>query len=125
MHGVAEGQMPFSSAWDAQAETFELTAGDMVTWPQNMPHRVDNGPMMNVSVSMEFMTPPARMRANVLHANGVLRAALGWTPAMQDRLGPGHGRQARGRQPRTRPGPIARKPQPVLPETFAVETRTA
>ena len=28
VHGVAEGQMPFSSEWDAHAATFELTAGD-------------------------------------------------------------------------------------------------
>ncbi|HEY5007539.1 MAG TPA: hypothetical protein VII42_06025 [Caulobacteraceae bacterium] len=124
VHGVAEGQMPFSSEWDAQAETFELTAGDMVTWPQNMPHRVDNGPMMNVSVSMEFMTPPARIRANVLHANGVLRTALGWTPKVQDRLGPAMAAKlavASAHKAWTN----RRKAQPVLPETFAVETRTA
>jgi hypothetical protein len=124
VHGVAEGQMPFLSEWDAQAETFELTAGDMVTWPQNMPHRVDNGPMMNVSVSMEFMTPPARIRANVLHANGVLRTALGWTPRIQDRLGPAMAAKlalASAHKAWTN----RRKAQPVLPETFAVETRTA
>jgi hypothetical protein len=124
VHGVAEGQMPFATAWDAQAETFELTAGDMVTWPQNMPHRVDNGPMMNVSVSMEFMTPPARMRANVLHANGVLRTTLGWAPRVQERAGPALAAKlavASAHKAWT----ARRKAKPVLPETFAVETRSA
>jgi hypothetical protein len=88
VHGLAEGQMPFEPQWDERAETLRLTPGDMITWPQNLPHRVDNGPMLNVSVSMEYMTPPARVRANVLHANGVLRQALGASPKVQARLGP-------------------------------------
>jgi hypothetical protein len=124
VHGVAEGQMPFATEWDAQAETFELTAGDMVTWPQNMPHRVDNGPMMNVSVSMEFMTPEARLRANVLHANGVLRTTLGWTPRVQERAGPALAAKlvvASAHKAWT----ARLKPQPVLPETFTVESHPA
>lgn len=124
VHGTAEGQMPFATDWDAQAQTFELTAGDMVTWPQNMPHRVDNGPMMNVSVSMEFMTPEARLRANVLHANGVLRTALGWTPRVQDRAGPALAAKlvvASAHKAWT----ARRKAQPVLPETFTVESHPA
>ncbi len=124
VHGAAEGQMPFSAEWDARAETFEMTAGDMVTWPQNMPHRVDNGPMMNVSVSMEFMTPAARIRANVLHANGVLRGGLGWTPKVQDRAGPALAAKllvASAHKAWT----ARRKAAPVLPETFTVETRPA
>ncbi|HEX4096706.1 MAG TPA: hypothetical protein VHX64_08255, partial [Caulobacteraceae bacterium] len=52
---TAEGQAPFCAEWDADAVTFPMTPGDMTTWPQNMPHRVDNGPMLNVSLSMEFM----------------------------------------------------------------------
>ena len=84
----AEGQFDFDPAWDAQSTVFDMTPGDMVTWPQNAPHRVSNGPMVNVSLSMEFMTPAAMMRANVLYANGMLRRRFGWTPKVQDRLGP-------------------------------------
>jgi hypothetical protein len=85
---TAEGQAPFRSEWDADAESFALEPGDMTTWPQNMPHRVDNGPMLNVSLSMEYMTPNALRRARVLHANGVLRRSFGWTPRIQERPGP-------------------------------------
>jgi hypothetical protein len=76
-------QMPFNPAWDEAAETIELAPGMMVTWPQNAPHRIVNGPMVNVSLSLEFMTPPALLRANVIYTNGLLRRRLGWTPAIQ------------------------------------------
>ena len=86
---TAEGQAPFRAEWDADAVSFPMTPGDMTTWPQNMPHRVDNGAMVNVSLSMEFMTPRALRRARVLHANGVLRRSLGWSPKVQEQPGPG------------------------------------
>ena len=86
---TAEGQAPFRAEWDADAVSFPMTPGDMTTWPQNMPHRVDNGQMLNVSLSMEFMTPRALRRARVLHANGVLRRSLGWSPTVQEQPGPG------------------------------------
>jgi len=84
----AEGQFDFDPAWDADAERFILTPGTMVTWPQNAPHRVSNGPTMNVSLSMEFMTPAALLRANILYANGLVRRWWGWEPKVQTRLGP-------------------------------------
>ena len=40
VQGTAEGQMPFSPAWDEVSAARTLTAGDMITWPQNAPHRV-------------------------------------------------------------------------------------
>ncbi len=81
-------QLPFDPAWDARAEVFTMKPGDMVTWPQNAPHRIENGPMLNVSLSVEFMTPQALVRANVLYANAVLRRRLGTTPHLQAGMGP-------------------------------------
>ena len=66
-------QFAYEPAWDAGAEVYDLEPGRMVTWVQNAPHRIENGPMLNVSLSIEFLTPAALMRANVLYANGVLR----------------------------------------------------
>lgn len=77
-------QFAFRPAWDAGAELVELKPGMMVSWPQNAPHRIENGPMLNVSLSMEFMTPAALLRANVVYANGVLRRRLGVRPRLQD-----------------------------------------
>lgn len=70
-------QFAFDPAWDAGAEVYDLTPGRMVTWRQNAPHRIENGSMLNVSLSIEFMTPEALLRANVIYANGVLRRRLG------------------------------------------------
>lgn len=81
-------QMAFRPDFDGMAEVYDLTPGKMVTWAQNAPHRIENGPMLNVSLSIEFMTPAALMRANVLYANGVLRKA-GARPSVQDVPHPG------------------------------------
>jgi hypothetical protein len=81
-------QMPFDPAWDSQAKEVTLEPGMMVTWPQNAPHRIVNGPMVNVSLSIEFMTPQALLRANVIYANGVLRRRFGMDPAIQKGLDP-------------------------------------
>ena len=75
-------QFAFSPQWDAGAQVHDLTPGKMVTWVQNGPHRIENGPMLNVSLSVEFMTPAALVRANVLYANGVLRK-MGIQPRVQ------------------------------------------
>lgn len=77
-------QFAFRPAWDAAAQLVELHPGMMVSWPQNAPHRIVNGPMLNVSLSMEFMTPAALLRANVIYANGVLRRRLGARPRLRD-----------------------------------------
>lgn len=81
-------QFAFDPAWDAGAEVYDLTPGRMVTWRQNAPHRIENGPMLNVSLSIEFMTPAAVARANVIYANGVLRRRMGLRLDLADGLGP-------------------------------------
>jgi hypothetical protein len=81
-------QFAFDPAWDTGAQMFDLTPGAMVTWKQNAPHRIENGPMLNVSLSIEFMTPAALARANVIYANGVLRRRAGLNPRLRDGLTP-------------------------------------
>jgi hypothetical protein len=81
-------QLPFDLAWDSEAEEITLEPGMMVTWRQNAPHRIVNGNMVNVSLSVEFMTAPALLRANVIYANGVLRRRFGLKPSIQSGLDP-------------------------------------
>lgn len=81
-------QMPYDRDWDAAADVFDLEPGAMVTWRQNAPHRIENGPMMNVSLSVEFMTPRALLRANAVYGAGVLRRRLGVNSRTGDRFGP-------------------------------------
>ena len=70
-------QFTFQPQWVAGSQSVELTPGKMVTWAQNAPHRIVNGPMLNVSLSIEFMTPAAAVRANLIYANGILRRRAG------------------------------------------------
>jgi len=83
-------QFGYEPAWDEAAQVVDLEPGRMVTWPQNCPHRIVNGPMLNVSLSIEFMTPAALMRANLIYGNGVLRRRLGIQPrGVPERVGLG------------------------------------
>lgn len=113
-------QFAFDPAWDAAAEVFDLTPGKMVTWKQNAPHRIENGPMLNVSLSVEFMTPAALMRANILYANGLLRRRLGAEPKVQGGFTPmGLSKIAVARGAKAL---NLQKPNPrVLPMTFKLD----
>ena len=116
----AEGQFAYDPSWDAAARMLELNPGDMVTWTQNAPHRVENGDMVNVSLSMEFMTPQAVFRANILYANAMLRRHAGIAhPKVQERLGP----VAAAKLLVARAAKASRKKayKPILPPTFALD----
>lgn len=113
-------QFAFDPAWDAAAEVYELTPGRMVTWEQNAPHRIENGPMLNVSLSIEFMTPPALLRANVIYANGLLRRSLGARP----RIEPGFTPAAVAKLGLARAAKALNVPKPnerVLPASFRLD----
>jgi hypothetical protein len=77
-------QFAYTPDFDRGAEVHEMTPGVMVSWPQNAPHRLVNGPMLNVSLSIEYLTPAAMLRANVIYANGVMRRRLGARPRLAD-----------------------------------------
>lgn len=112
-------QLAFRPDMDAVSEVHDLIPGRMVTWEQNAPHRIVNGPMLNVSLSIEFMTPAALMRANVLYANGVLRKT-GLNPRVQTaphpmalaKIGLSRAVKAAG---------LVKTFERTLPETFTVE----
>ncbi len=72
-----EEEMDFEHRFDEDVTRIELKPGDAISWPQNAPHRVQNGDMLNVSLSCEYMTTSALLRANALYTNGVMRRSLG------------------------------------------------
>ncbi|MET0294318.1 MAG: hypothetical protein ABW042_04820 [Phenylobacterium sp.] len=113
-------QFAFQPAWDGGAQVVDLEPGAMVSWPQNAPHRIENGPMLNVSLSLEFMTPAALMRANLIYANGVLRRRAGLSP----RLAPGVTPVNVGKLAIARAAKALRLQTPherVLPTTFTLD----
>ena len=78
----SDENLPYDPAFDDKAMIHDLKPGEMLTWPQNAPHRIVNGDMVNVSLSIEFMTPRALWHANVIYANGLLRRLFGLNPSV-------------------------------------------
>lgn len=70
---VADEVLPFELSYDEHAHTYELQPGQMVTWPQNAPHRIDNLDVMNVSLSTEHYTRAAYRKEATYIANSYLR----------------------------------------------------
>jgi hypothetical protein len=82
-----EVDIPYHRWYDEYAMKYDLEPGQMVYWPNNAPHRVENGASINVSLTVNFMTEPIR-RSQIVHlANGILRYQLGWTPRNHETSG--------------------------------------
>ena len=112
-------QFPFDPAFDAHARVLDMTPGDWTSWPQNAPHRIVNGDDLNVSISIEYLTPRALVRANEIYANGVLRRQFGRRPALSRHLTPASFAKAG----MARAWKLARReaPKPPLPATFRLD----
>ena len=78
----------FDPRFDESADVFDLTPGDMASWPQNCPHRVMNEDCVNVSVTMEHWNADLRATYAVNYANGLLRQHVGKRPLSQATSGP-------------------------------------
>ena len=74
----------YNPEMDELAVVSDMLPGDMFSWPQHSPHRVDNVEGLNVSLSTEHLTKRARRRIRVLQANHFLRTRLG-VPAHDER----------------------------------------
>jgi hypothetical protein len=116
--GERAEQVPYDSAWDSSAEIHDLTPGVMVSWPQNAPHRLVNGDMLNVSLSIEHLTPSALMRTSVLYANGLMRRGLGVRPRLRE----GYGAANLAKFALARAVKSVRRPIPArMPITFSLD----
>jgi hypothetical protein len=80
-------ELPYSLAFEADAQVMDLEPGQALTWPIYAPHRVENLDRFCVSLSMDFQTWPSRFRNGALYTNAVLRSR-GGRPRMTDRMAP-------------------------------------
>lgn len=78
--GLTEAEIAHEPWFDAHANTRVLEPGEMMHWPLNAPHRVENLDCVNVSFTTEHWTREIRDLYAVRYANGVLRRHLGVTP---------------------------------------------
>lgn len=83
-----EVNMPYAEWYDEHATVHDIGPGDMLHWPLNAPHRVDNHDCLNVSMTMEYFTDDIRRAHMVTRANGILRAKFGHAPKSQATTGP-------------------------------------
>lgn len=81
IEGICSGEfgedLPYDASFDEAAQVFDVQPGQMLTWPQNTPHRVANLEGMNVSLSTEHKNPRALRLVNVHLANQYLRRTFG------------------------------------------------
>lgn len=78
-------EIPYSRAFDADAQVIDLEPGQALTWPLYAPHRVENLSAFCVSLSMDFQTWGSRFRNGALFTHGAMRAR-GMRPGPTDRL---------------------------------------
>lgn len=71
-----EEMVPYRREFDGRARVVDLAAGQMISWPQNSPHRVANLDGVNVSLSCEFATAASRRREYLWGGNRFLSRSL-------------------------------------------------
>jgi hypothetical protein len=84
-----ESTQPWRPEFDSDAIDFRgngdltLNPGEMMYWPLNMPHRIENGNQMSISFTTEFYTKEIKRHVRASTANGILRT-FGWKPAVTE-----------------------------------------
>ncbi len=72
--------LPYSPSFENGAEIFDLEPDQMVSWPLNAPHRVENQTYC-VSITTEFSTFASAFKNSVTVTNGLMRRKLGMNPS--------------------------------------------
>ena len=81
-------ELPYTLAFEDDAQVVDLEPGQALTWPLYAPHRVENLDRFCVSLSMDFQTWPSRFRNGALYTNAVMRSR-GGSPRFTDQMGQG------------------------------------
>jgi hypothetical protein len=74
---VQDEEVPFQTDFDRYSQVFDLLPGDLLSWPQNSPHRVDVVAGVSVSISSFYETDQSVRRGHVYGANRILRRTFG------------------------------------------------
>jgi hypothetical protein len=74
-----EVQIHYEPWFDNYAKVYEIGPGEMLAWPLNAPHRVENLDF-SISMTMEYQTTEIRRKLFVNMANCLLREKVGINP---------------------------------------------
>jgi hypothetical protein len=128
-----EVDIPYENWYDQYARVYDLEPGQMVHWPHNAPHRIENMDCLNVSMTVGYWSESIRRTYMVTRGNGVMRYRFGRIPTSSSTSGPSFlgkavlhkvnsswiTRQKAGRRPvefkldRTNLGSIVELPKPL------------
>jgi hypothetical protein len=75
-----EVSIEYETWFDEYAYVHELQPGQMMHWPLNSPHRIENQDRLSVSMTAEYFTHDIRRKLMLNTANGILRERLGVSP---------------------------------------------
>jgi hypothetical protein len=70
-------EVPYSPEFDKEAVCYDLNPGDLVWWPLNAPHRIENMDNLNVSLSTRYQTTESERRKLLYNSKRFLRKRLG------------------------------------------------
>jgi hypothetical protein len=73
----SDDDLPYQPEFDQFATAYDLRPGEMLTWPQNTPHRVENISGLCVSLTTEHYTPQAMKKRMTYLSNRYLRKWFG------------------------------------------------
>lgn len=72
----SDDDLPYSIKFDESSSDYTLQQGEMIAWPQNMPHRVENLDSFCVSLSAEYYSLKSMRKKETYLANYYLRRWL-------------------------------------------------
>ena len=116
-----EFDLAYDEAFDARATVFDAEPGQLFHWPLNAPHRVDNHDCLNVSITIEYLTPEIRRHQIVTAANGILRQKMGIKPTSKAIEGPSYWTKAVLQAGVRRSGLLKRQQARKRAVTFALD----
>jgi hypothetical protein len=83
-----EVDLPYKEWYEDYAKVLDIGPGQMLGWPMNAPHRVENLDTFSVSMTISYTNDEIR-RSEILNlANGMLRHRFGYTPKSRSLRGP-------------------------------------
>jgi hypothetical protein len=124
LHGL-EVDLAYDPAFDADATVFDLTPGQLLHWPLNGPHRVENHDSLNISITIEYLTPEIRRHQIVTSANGLMRQKLGFKPRSRSIVGASYWAKAMLQAGARRSGWLGRQHAKKRPITFRLDPSVA
>jgi hypothetical protein len=85
-----EVDIPYEPWYDRHAQVVDLEPGQMLNWPLNAPHRVENLGTVNISMTVSYVNQDIRRAQIVNLANGMLRHRFGYAPKSRSIRGPSY-----------------------------------